>query len=46
VLAELASPGLVAGMAGSPVTVWLVGVALVLQGAAAVLIRRLGRVRV
>ena len=46
VLAELASPGLVARMAGSPVTVWLVGVALVLQGTAAVLIRRLGRVRV
>jgi tight adherence protein B len=46
VLAELASPGLVAGLAGSALTAWLVGLALVLQGTAAVLIRRLGRVRV
>ena len=46
VLAELASPGLVAGLAESPVTAWLVGLALVLQATAGVLIRRLGRVRV
>lgn len=45
VLAELASPGLLAGLARSPLTAWLVGLALVLQVAAAVLIKRLGRVR-
>ena len=44
-LAELASPGFVAGMASSLLTAWLVGVALVLQAVAAVAIRRLGRVR-
>ena len=44
-LAELASPGFLAGLAGSPLTAWLVGLALVLQVAAAVLIRRLGRVQ-
>jgi tight adherence protein B len=44
-LAELASPGLLAGLASSPVTAWLVLVALMLQAAAAVLIKRLGRVR-
>lgn len=44
-LAELASPGFVAGMASSLLTAWLVGVALVLQAVAAVVIRRLGRVR-
>jgi tight adherence protein B len=45
-LAELASPGLVMGIAGSPLTAWLLALALGLQVAAAVLIRRLGRVRV
>jgi Flp pilus assembly protein TadB len=45
-LAELASPGLVAGIAGSALTAWLVALAAGLQAAAAVLIRRLGRVRV
>ena len=45
VLAELASPGWFAGLWGSFLTAWLVGVALVLQLAAALLIRRLGRVR-
>jgi tight adherence protein B len=45
VLAELASPGWVAGLWGSPPTAWLVGIALLLQVTAAVLIRRLGRVR-
>jgi tight adherence protein B len=44
-LAELASPGFVAGLAGSFLTAWLGGLALVLQVAAAILIRRLGRVR-
>ena len=44
-LAELASPGFVAGLAGSFLTAWLGGLALFLQGLAAVLIRRLGRVR-
>ena len=44
-LAELASPGFVAGMASSFLTAWLVGMALVLQAVAAVVIRRLGRVR-
>ena len=45
VLAELASPGWFAGLWGSFLTAGLVGVALVLQLAAALLIRRLGRVR-
>jgi tight adherence protein B len=45
VLAELASPGFVAGLLGSWLTAWLVGLALALQAGAAVAIRRLGRVR-
>jgi hypothetical protein len=44
-LAELASPGWFAGLWSSFLTAWLVGLALVLQAAAAVLIRRLGAVR-
>jgi tight adherence protein B len=44
-LAELASPGFVAGLAGSFLTAWLVGVAVAMQVAAAMLIRKLGRVR-
>ena len=44
-LAELASPGWFAGLWASFLTAWLVGVALFLQLAAALLIRRLGRVR-
>jgi tight adherence protein B len=44
-LGELVSPGWLAGLWGSFLTAWLVGIALVLQGVAAVLIRRLGRVR-
>lgn len=44
-LAELASPGFVQGLAGSLLTAWLAGLALALQLAAAFLIRRLGRVR-
>jgi tight adherence protein B len=44
-LAELASPGWFAGLWSSFLTAWLVGIALFLQAVAAVLIRRLGRVR-
>ena len=44
-LAELASPGWLLGLWSSFLTAWLVGIALVLQAGAAVLIRRLGRVR-
>jgi tight adherence protein B len=44
-LAELASPGWFLGLWSSSLTAWLVGIALVLQVAAAVLTRRLGRVR-
>jgi tight adherence protein B len=43
-LAELASPGWFAGLWSSFLTAWLVGIALMLQLTAAVLIRRLGRV--
>lgn len=43
-LAELASPGWTAGLLGSFLTAWLVGIAMVLQVVAAVAIRRLGRV--
>jgi tight adherence protein B len=44
-LAELASPGWFAGLWSSFLTAWLVGVAIVLQVVAAVLIRHLGTVR-
>ena len=44
-LAELASPGWLAGLWSSFLTGWLVGIALFLQCLAAVLIRRLGTVR-
>jgi tight adherence protein B len=44
-LAELASPGYLRALAGSFLTIWLGGLALVLQGVAAVAIRRLARVR-
>jgi tight adherence protein B len=44
-LAELASPGFLAGLADGFLTAWLVGLALVMQIAAAIAIRRLGRVR-
>jgi tight adherence protein B len=44
-LAELASPGWLAGLWSSFLTGWLVGIALFLQVLAALLIRRLGRVR-
>jgi tight adherence protein B len=43
-LAELASPGFVGGLASSAPTAWLVGLAVAMQVAAALLIRRLGRV--
>jgi tight adherence protein B len=45
-LAELASPGYVGRLAGSFLTAWLGGLALAMQAVAAVLIRRIGRVRV
>jgi tight adherence protein B len=45
VLAELASPGWIGGLWSSLLTAWLVGIALFLQLLAALLIRRLGRVR-
>jgi tight adherence protein B len=45
ILAELASPGFLAGLADGFLTAWLVGLALVMQIAAAAAIRRLGRVR-
>ncbi len=45
VLSELASPGFFGRLLSSFLTAWLVGIALVLQLVAAVLIRRLGRVR-
>jgi len=44
-LAELASSGFLAGLRSSFLSAWLVGIAVVLQLTAAVLIRRLGRVR-
>lgn len=44
-LAELASPGWFAGLWSSFLTAWLVGIALVLQAVAALLMQRLGRVR-
>jgi tight adherence protein B len=44
-LAELASPGYLRSLGGSFLTAWLAGLALAMQVVAAVLIRRLGRVR-
>ena len=44
-LSELASPGFLIGLWSSFLTAWLVSIAVVLQLGAAVLIRRLGRVR-
>jgi len=44
-LAELASPGFLLGLWHSLLTAWLVGLALIMQAMAAVLIRRLGRTR-
>ena len=44
-MAELASPGFITGLWSSFLTAWLVGLALGLQVVAAVVIRRLGRVR-
>ena len=45
-LAELASPGYLVHLGGSFLTAWLGGLALCMQAVAAVLIRRIGRVRV
>jgi tight adherence protein B len=44
-LAELASPGWFAGLWSSFLTAWLVGIAIVLQAVAALMIRRLGTPR-
>ena len=43
-LAELASPGFVAGLASSPLSAWLVGMAIAMQVAAAYAIKRLARI--
>jgi tight adherence protein B len=43
VLAELASPGLIAGLLAHPLSVWLVAMAAVLQAAAVLAVARLGR---
>ncbi len=45
VLAELADPGSVAGALRTPLSGWLAGAALVLQGIGVVAVRRLARVR-
>jgi tight adherence protein B len=45
VLAELASPGLIAGLLDHPLSVWLVGLAAVLQATAILAVARLARVR-
>jgi tight adherence protein B len=44
VLGELAAPGLIGRMAGSPAGAWLLALALALQGVGIALIRRLARV--
>lgn len=44
-LAELASPGFAAGLIASPLSAWLLGMAVAMQAGAAFAIRRLARVR-
>jgi tight adherence protein B len=44
-LAELASPGFTAGLASSPLSAWLVGMAVAMQLGAAFAIKRLARIR-
>jgi tight adherence protein B len=44
-LAELASPGLIAGLLANPLSVWLVGMAAVLQATAILAVARLARGR-
>ena len=44
-LAELASPGLIAGLLAHPLSVWLVAMAAVLQAVAILAVARLGRAR-
>jgi tight adherence protein B len=44
-MAELASPGFVARLASSPLTAWLVGMAIAMQVGAAFAIRHLARIR-
>jgi tight adherence protein B len=42
-LAELASPGLIAGLLGNPLSVWLIGMAAALQATAILAVARLAR---
>ena len=42
-LAELASPGLIAGLVSHPLSVWLVAMAALLQAVAILAVARLGR---
>jgi tight adherence protein B len=44
-LAELASPGFVGNLAASPLSAWLVGMAIAMQVGAAFAIKRLARIR-
>jgi tight adherence protein B len=44
-LAELASPGFTVGLVSSPLTAWLVGMAVAMQAGAAFAIKRLARIR-
>jgi tight adherence protein B len=44
-LAELASPGFVANLAASPLSAWLVGMAIAMQAGAAFAIKRLAQIR-
>jgi tight adherence protein B len=44
-MAELASPGFVARLASSPLTAWLVGMAIAMQVGAAFAIKKLARIR-
>lgn len=44
-LAELASPGFVTGLVSSPLSAWLVGMAIAIQAGAAFAIKRLARIR-
>jgi tight adherence protein B len=44
-VAELASPGVVAGLLDHPLSVWLVGIALILQATAILAVARLARSR-
>jgi uncharacterized membrane protein len=43
-LAELASPGFIANLAASPLSAWLVGMAVAMQAGAAFAIKRLAQI--